>query len=339
MKINFFSPNKVIHHSTACLIQGLLDLGHEIAININPQFVQSNGIYKPFYNAKQIPGVTITNNLSEGMLVADISNGIGEFQSKLLDSAKKNPIVLINMHDGANWYDYEPEFLVFTGHFNKYAKRKGRIYPLGFGVSQEAIQNVKGPIVKTGMFLRNFRPSNHQSVRNALDLILIPKLEKLGPITQNITTHQEYEEDLKGHRIVLSYCGDFYKDLRKNPYFLSHENSQMINFEKIIDDPVILRFDSWRFYEAALFQACPMGLNFEKYGLDNGANPKEWQEYIPINLDEIDETVDRLGFYLKNDVTKINEIGERAQQWVIREHSPIAIATRFIQRCAQEKII
>jgi hypothetical protein len=243
------------------------------------------------------------------------------------------------MNDSANWDDYEADFLVFSAHFNKNAKRRGRIYPLGFGVSKEAVQNIKGPFVKTGMFLRNFRPSNHQSVRNALDLILIPKLKKMGPISQNITSHQEYEEDLKRHRIVLSYCGDFYKDLRKNPFFLSNEKSQMLNFDSIIDDPVILRFDSWRFYEAALYQACPLGLNFDKYGLDNGANPKEWEEYIPINLDEIDQTVDRLKFYLKNDVTKINEIGERAQQWVIREHSPLAMAKRFIETCNTEKLI
>ncbi len=340
MKINIFCPAGEIHHTTACLIQGLVEIGdHDVAINLNPLTVQSNGIYKPFFMEKGFPAaLTASNNFSKGLLVVDISNGIGQYKEKLINCAKNTPVVLINMHDSSNWEDYEDEFLVFSAHFNKNAQRKGRIYPLGFGLSNEAIKLASPSFNKKNIFLRNFRPSMHQSVRNALDLILMPKIKDIGDISQENTTQEEYIEKLKTYRIVLAYCGEFYKDLRQNPYFLKEENSR-INFKKIIDDPIILRFDSWRFYEAALFEAVPLTVSLEKYGLDTGGNPAPWEEYIPLEFDKIDETVEQIKFYLKNDIERITKIGKAARKWVIREHSPLAIAKRFLKICQKEGML
>jgi hypothetical protein len=240
------------------------------------------------------------------------------------------------MYDSSNFRDYDENFLVFSAHYNKLAKRFGRIFPIGFGVSQDAIEASNGFQYsnRDGEILRNFRPSSVQSVRNSLDLILIPRLRKYFEINETISNHEQYISDLKRHKAVLAYGGEIYKDLRSNPFF---EGNQAYEFKELPSEGIaILRFDSWRYYEAALFGACPITLDFEVYGLDTSANPEPWKEYIPIDFLEIESTVSRIIESSTIDPMFFEKIGKNARDWVLNSHSPLAMAKRFLSTMESE---
>ena len=332
MEFSFFFPtNKTGHHVLGCLMQGLLQLGHKVYSNIPVKKIWSNGICPPF-SSLYCDEVEITSDLSKGHLIVDAFDGLGPFTQSLSDSAKRNKIVLVNMNDTVNWVDYDDNFLVFAGHFNKLAQRNGRIFPIGFGISQEAIElsNQYELAERVDGILRNFRPSSSQSVRNSLDLSLIPKLTKYFSITDRISSPEQYIQDLTTHKACLSYCGEFYRDLRLNPWFLENTKDNSLSFKKIANEPIILRFDSWRYYEGALFGACPITLDFEKYGLDTSANPRAWKEYIPINLSELEATVLKLTSAVNDDPMYFENIGSHARGWVLKNHSPKAVAQRML---------
>ena len=316
-------------------MQGLLKLGHKIYSNVPVQEFVSNGIYPPF-SSLLIDQVGVTSDMSRGHLIVDFFNGLGSYHDHLIDSAKRNKIVLVDMYDSSNFRDYDENFLVFSAHYNTLAQRFGRIFPIGFGVSQEAIEasNEFQYGVRDGKILRNFRPSLVQSVRNSLDLILIPKLKKHFEISEVITSHDQYVSDLQKYKAVLAYGGEIYKDLRLNSFFLGNKAYE---FKKLPSDiPVILRFDSWRYYEAALFGACPITLDFQIYGLETSANPEPWKEYIPIDFSEIDKTVSRIVESYGIDPMFFEKIGKNARDWVLKNHSPLGVAKRFLNRMESE---
>ena len=338
MEFSFFFPTKQTgHHVLGCLMQGLVQLGHKVFSNIPVSMIRSTGIGRPFSEFHS-EDIEITSDLSKGHLIVDAFDGLGPFTKTLTESAKRNKIVLINMNDAVGWVDYDDNFLVFAGHFNRFAQRHGRIFPIGFGVSQEAIElsNQYEFVERADGILRNFRPSYGQSVRNSLDLSLIPKLAKYFSITDKISLPEQYIQNLKTHKACLSYCGDFYRDLRLNPWFLEHAKDNSLSFKKLANEPVILRFDSWRYYEAALFGTCPITLDFEKYGLDTSSNPTAWKEYIPIDLSELDANVLKMVSSINDDPMYFERIGSNARDWVMQNHSPKATALRVLDTMQAE---
>lgn len=330
MEFSFFFPtkNRGGSYLMGCLMQGLHQLGHKVYTNISLNEFVSNGPFPPFSNLHH-EKIEVTKDMSRGNLIVDAFDGLGNFANDLVKSAEKNKITLINMNDACNFRDYPENFLVFSTHFNKFALRKGQIFPMSFGVSQEAILFSEQYEMKNrhNGILRNFRPSFEQSLRNCLDLVLLPKLKKYFQINEDITNHQQYLEHLYSYKAVLSYGGSIYKDLRLNPFFRGQKDFEFMELNR---DPVILRFDSWRLYEAALFGACPISLDFDKYGLDCAANPVPWKEYIPLDLEAIDATVERMISGSRSDPMFFEKIGANARSWVLKNHSPVANVQRML---------
>ncbi len=330
MEFSFFFPtnDRGGTHIVGCLMQGLHQLGHKIYSNIPVHEFVSHGIFPAF--SSLFPGeIEVTPDMSRGCLIVDAFNGLGNFSRPLIDAAKTNKIVLLDMNDSSNYRDYDESFLVFKVHSNSNAIRGGRIFPMGFGITQEAIEFTKQEefsLARDGI-LRNFRPSINQTVRNCLDLILVPRLKDHFKITENISTQSQYLTDLKTHKAVLAYGGDIYNDLRLNPYFLGNKEFE---FQKLASEPVIMRFDSWRYYEAALFGTCPIALDFERYGLETGANPVAWKEYIPIDFSQINATMSKIVKSAQDDPLFFEKIGRNARDWVLNNHSPVAVAQRIL---------
>lgn len=312
-------------------MQGLIQLGHKVYSNIPPDGIKSTGVHPPFSKLFR-DSVNVTSDLSRGHLIVDGLNGLGKFSQSLIESAKKNKITIVNMSDSIAWVEHDENFLVFAGHFNKLAKRGGRIFPIGFGVSQEAVDfsDQYTLLKRDSGILRNFRPSMGQSVRNALDLALLPRLSNHFPITDSITPPERYISDLTTHKSCLVYGGDFYRDLRLNPWFVDNNRENNLNFQTLANEPVIFRFDSWRFYEAALFGCCPIALDLDRYGLDTSANPIPWLEYIPLDFSRLDEAITKMLAQTDADPMYFERLGESARKWVINHHSPKAVAERVL---------
>lgn len=348
MLFSLFLTSDKIHHPVACLVQGLHDLGHEVRANYQPNESACNGICPPFSKYKP-DYISATKNLSDGILIVDISHGWSKEISKALsDLAKTRPVVIINTSDGVNFDHLDESFYLFHAHYNQILPRKGKNYPMAFGLSKEIIEesaeHIKNSPSKRRLeILRNFRPSGNQAVRQALDLSLIPNLEKIVKVNNAYSSPQGYPNDLLSHQAVLCYGGCFYHDYRLMADMSPNHQGFPIEYDfktKLKNgEVVIFRFDSWRFYEAALFEAAPITLDFERYGLDTGANPRPWVEYIPVEFDKVESLPKEIAARLKDDPDFLIKVGKNARKWVIKNHSPVAMAERFIGKLKEINII
>ena len=346
MIFNFFIISRRLHHTTACLIQGLNDLGHQIHVNELPNLVSSNGICPPF--SKYAPNYfQETKQFNNGLIIVDNSMDWSEELLKYLELlSESNRIVIINMNDFANYLPHPESFYVFQGHYNKIMPRKGKNFPMAYGLSKEIIEHSNNQnlnLTRQASIIHNFRPHETQMVRHGLMLSLVPKLEKYFPINSRMTEPDEFVDQLLTHQAVFCYSGHFYSDVSiNNNYFHDgHKNARYYDFQTVAkrnSEAVIFRFDSLRLYEAALFGAAPITLDFEKYGLETGANPRPWIEYIPVEFDKIESLPLEIANKVKEDPDVLIKIGQNARRWVIKKHSPIAIAERFIRKLEELKI-
>lgn len=85
---------------------------------------------------------------------------------------------------------------------------------------------------------------------------------------------------------------------------------------------VVLRWDSWRFFEAAVMGCAPIHLDFEKYGMSLPVNPTPWEHYIPVDMANVSNLAGRLQSSLSVDPDFIKRIGMNARRWVIDNYSP-----------------
>lgn len=147
---------------------------------------------------------------------------------------------------------------------------------------------------------------------------------------ERFSAPDQYARDLASYQAVLAYCGDLYTDLRLNPFFKERDVHRRLEFLSLPPHPVVLRFDSWRFYEAALFAACPITLDFDVYGLKLPSNPSPYREYLPVDLANVDALVANVKNALADDPDYLIGLGKQARRWVLEHYSPVAIARQFL---------
>lgn len=184
---------------------------------------------------------------------------------------------------------------------------------------------------RTPAFLAGFRPSEGQSLRASLDLGFLPLLQQFFGVDKSLVGSERWGEEyyrfLTNHSGCLGYGGYYGQDLLKNPWF---QNIEPLNsFLKMVTwhhDTVVLRWDSWRFWESMAFGCVTVHLDFERYGFSLPVLPENWNHYIGIRLDHIKEDVERIN----DERHRLPEIAQADREWAIHHYSPVAVARRFI---------
>jgi len=329
MKIDFLIPNKFASHVVMCLMQGFHALGHEIFTNVPiDDLSYSRGISSPF-SVTSKDFLQITESLVHDILIVDASLGLGGYEQAVFDIASKRyrPVVLVNMQDESNFKDYPEEYLVFCAHQNIYATRFGRIFPIGFGLSEDIIirSNAVDLGHKSNAIVRNFFPSFSQSVRNSLDLALVEGLEKYFEVDKRHTDADAYLTQLTSVGAVCAYGGEFMPDFRDHPYLnesWKKSGDTRYHFRSFEREMVVLRWDSWRFFEAAVMGCAPIHMDFEKYGMRLPVNPVAWESYIPVDMASVSDLAAKLHTESQKDNHFIQKIGAGAREWVIANYAP-----------------
>lgn len=210
----------------------------------------------------------------------------------------------------------------------------GTKIPWGFGFQQQLIdltENFDFSHPRKRAIIRNFRPSLQQSIRESLDLILLPKLEKVIPIDRTTDYQSNYKNNndnflktLLASRFCLAYGGHYTSNLLVNPYF-----QQFPEYSKMIysQDVVILRWDSWRLWESWVMGCIPITLDFHKYGFLLPVMPENWKHYIGLDLSKLEEDVERL---LSLSEQELDEISCYGREWALQYYSPQAVAERAL---------
>ncbi|MBL0926288.1 MAG: glycosyltransferase family 1 protein [Phycisphaerales bacterium] len=215
-----------------------------------------------------------------------------------------------------------------VAHASKSIVVPGKRTPWAFGLSAARVERCGTPgafEARRPVVLRNFRPSFSQSVRNALDLALLPHLEKHFKIDRSVG--DDHFDRLRGCVACAAWGGDFATNLARNPALaeVPHIREQLrgVSFRS---DPAVARWDSWRFWESLACGCLTLHIDLEKYGCLLPEMPVGWKHYIPVDLAEPRATVERL----MDERARWPEISEAGRAWALQHYTPGPTAERFL---------
>ncbi len=213
-------------------------------------------------------------------------------------------------------------------HENKFLKLAGHRLPWAFGISEEILDKTKNipPFEERRLgVLRNFRPSNNQDVRNFLDLSFVEVLEKYLPVDRSIGS--DHFERLLGMTACLAYGGAITVDHSSNSYYSHKKEYKYILERSDYKAPlVVVRWDSWRFWESLAAGCLTFHLDFEKYGFLLPEMPLPWRHYIPIDMADTVGSVNRF----MDSRSRWAEIAQGGREWALEHYSPAACARRLL---------
>lgn len=333
-EVNFYIPSKRIFHTTACIAQGFIELGFKVRSNVpfSLENIDSRGISTPFSLTTPPPFHEI-NEASDGLFIIDVTHGFGPYE-ELIKYLNKKSFFIINMADSANFQDFPAGFKVATAHYNKYAVREGKFFPMPFGLSVDII-NLSSSFNlvdnRRPKIIQNFKPSLSQGVRNFLAVSLEKRLESLDLMSYEYFAGRDYAESLARTMFICAYGGEIYRDLNRARLYgdNSFESNQTYKFKRLTEEYVVLRWDSWRFYEAMAFGCLPIQLNLEDYGMKVNV-PISLGDYIPINLRNLDHAVQKIDV-IKNNYEEFNRASNESRAWSVLNFSPRALAVYSLE--------
>lgn len=340
-QVDFLIPSQKPTHIACCLMQGFHQLGWEVYANVShTSWIDTRGISTPFARTSG-DFVRHVPNLTHGLLIVDASKGLGAYEASLKDTQKHRPIVMVNMDDAANFVDYDEGYLTFTTHYNRLAMRRGTLRPLGFSLSQDLIDLAEETDLahKANTVVKNFTPSFQQSVRNSLELSFIELMKAHFPVQEHLTSPEDYVKQLAGATLVCAYGGEYLPPIMRNSYlrnqYAGTPRANLYDFKTFDTESAVLRWDSWRFFEAAVMGCAPIQLDFAKYGFELPTNPKPWEHYIPIDLTTVNALPQKLGHMVAADPDSLARIGRQSRAWVLEHYSPRAVASYVLDQTQQ----
>ncbi len=307
------------HHASYCLATGLRRLG----ISVYSKFRAEPFDVEQYEAARER---FVVFDLTEGAYRANLTQTIANHPGV-------NKVVLC-MGDMSNHVITPVNVLSLVTHQNRFLTYRGRRRPWAFGLSDFMLREtrfVPDYAKRERTILRNFRPSFAQSIRNCLDLSFVPHLEKHFTIDRDISN--DHFAKLKRYIGCLAYGGHFAENLGRNDYFASNKEyqyqAQYFSYKK---EPIVVRWDSWRFWESLAAGCVTLHLDFEKYGLELPVMPTAWEHYVPIDLEEparaAEQMMERMG--------DMEDISRSGRSWARKHYSPTAVAKRFLKLVVEE---
>lgn len=317
-----FSPERVPTHNAGCFIEGLIELG--IPVKTNAERVTSREASMPL---KGVDLATLRTPMYAGMAayVIDISHAN---HYAAVSGLKSSRTAYLTTSDISIFCKTPQEVLLFATHESTLASMGGRRVPLGFGLSRSTIEATRDPPPFSGRqrrALRNFRATLNQGVRGLLDLTFVPALERNIAVDRTDHVGARYLPALLDSQICLAYGGDFFSALQTNSY-LAKAQPQVVEthrFKELNAPAVIMRWDSWRFWESLAAGCLTVHLDFTASGFKLPVMPEPWVHYVPIDLFDLKGSIERL-FACEKDWP---EIAAQGRAWALANYAPKPVAT------------
>ena len=336
----FLSDRRTVgySHLTTCIQQGFRALGipcHAVQSELGEITIDQRQVPEALSLSAAVPPP------SAALTLLDVTNLPATFYrhpsfAKLLADFKARRLLLISQSDVnsdlANdlVVDGKPVLLLATAE-NRYFRPPGRRLPWAFGLSQAIIDGVQDRSAKPDGILRNFRPSLAQDVRLMLDLALLPHLEPQFRIDRALDDaghgRRGHFARLAASEACLAYGGALREDYSRNPIFGITEASPFLA------EPVVLRWDSWRFWEALVTGCAAIHLDLERYGLMLPVMPEPWRHYVPVDLADPRATGERI----LAERHRLPEIGAAGRDWALAHYAPKPVAERLIRIVAEQE--
>jgi len=283
----------------------------------------------------------------------------GALPKDLFKSSRKYITVYLDCSDGLRTLSWLPEFrnfdFIFKAHCNKNIKCPSNVYPWAFGLSSRVINELsscpdfeerqKSILINfrhkkfshslRRFSLKSFIPSIQHilSIDSSSDDITIPPQDPYHYLKWAQTGRRHYPSYYKrlSNSMACACFGGYFlapgftDANEKLSYYLSKLISEFSEFG--FKTNRIGQWDSWRFWESMAAGCVTFHVDFEKYGFQPPVIPKNWEHYIGIDLDNIQESIDRI-----TDHPEILEkVATQGRDWVLDNYSPRSTALRFMK--------
>jgi hypothetical protein len=224
----------------------------------------------------------------------------------------------------------------FVTHSSRFVQQPGWRIPWAFGLTRDILDRIETARsrskARARSFVRDFRPSFNQTIRQALDFSLVKPLSHSFEIDSRLDDAGRFVpghyERLAGALGCFAYGGSFAENYLRNEYF---RKSGMKMAPVIGDDPFVVRWDSWRFWESLAAGCVTVALDCEENGFELPVMPQNGVHYVGVRLDRVEETVD---FLTRAAPEQLATIAEAGRAWALAHYAPKAIALRFIGEMA-----
>jgi|GEM_PF-1023094 len=325
--VYFVSPEELLSHNSGCIIEGLRELG--LPVKANTARVTSRHVSMPLagvaateIESKPFPGLSA--------VIVDISHGN---QYVPLESLKGGRLAYLTNSDVSAFCKIPAPYPLFAVHDTAFAANGARRFPLAFGPTNALIAATeKRPSFEKRdvVALRNFRATLSQGVRALLDLTYVPHVKQRMTMDDAIHPPAAYLSALMNSKICLAYGGEFFSPIQSNPYFTEREPQILArhSFDRVDSTAIVMRWDSWRFWESLTAGCVTVHLDFQKYGLKLPVMPEPWVHYAPIDLNDIAGSVDALMDHEK----QWPDIAEAGRTWAIEHYAPKPTALRVLEQ-------
>ncbi|MCU0542517.1 MAG: hypothetical protein MUE44_10030 [Oscillatoriaceae cyanobacterium Prado104] len=352
----FYGIEKSFSHLIICLAEGLKELGIPLYSNINYwQIHPERSEYIFNHNIKVTP-----DDCSAVVVDAKWRFYHPSFPENLFHPERKYITVYLDDMDGPTIWNPELDNFDFRlrTHYNSQSQYPANCRPWVFGISNRILRetnNLPKFEERRKHITVNFRVS-HQTltyskcflkvaqgllkVDNALIVIKYPLREiireQFWPLIQEIMSVDDRVDDFDNppsdsyHYLQWLQTGkrhypNYYKRLKESiacACFGGYVTPSYATGESLVE-----WWDSWRFWESLAAGCVTFHVDFQKYGIQLPVMPENWRHYIGINLDNIQDTVDRIA----GDPGVLASISSSGRQWAIDNYGPVPTALRFLE--------
>ncbi|MEJ7827180.1 MAG: hypothetical protein WKF91_03265 [Segetibacter sp.] len=280
----------------------------------------------------------------------------------LFNKARRFLLIYLDLRDGYKTISYTSMFrqfdFIFRAQKNSKTQNWPNIYPWAFGYQNRVIKEKKN----VGFENKKFRIAvnfyySHKYVHQLRELAEKNIISRFDPsiINREVTAREKpkeafgelmfnqtvglhnptYYNIIENTLIVAAFCGYMIPGLPNDPsVYLVGGNVAKIKkqFYELISplsgfERRVIQWDSYRFWETLALGSVPMHIDLTKYGVELPVMPTNWKHYIGVDLDNIDETVERV----IEEKDLIYQIAKEGNSWCMNNYSPEASAKRFLK--------
>jgi hypothetical protein len=289
-----------------------------------------------------------------------------KFLSLLRKRSAKTKVVFIDDSDGYATPSWRPEFracdLICRTKYNTRAYAPPNAVPWAIGLTNRTLRmagSVPEPERRLSAIYVNYgasHPYEHTTRLKAKTLLhpaLAPELETYQPEFADLSSPPEdsydrlmweqtskrhsrvYFERMKRCLVSSAFCGEEIPAAPWNPSAYCVGGGKARLQRRFYDvwqtfDPRPLRVisgDSFRFWESLACGTVPMQVDFEHYGLKLPVQPKPFEHYLPVRLDDIAGSCASI----KRELAGLPALAATGRAWALRNYCPRAVAQRLLE--------
>jgi hypothetical protein len=357
-QVFFYLYDRGFPHLSICLAEGFKELGIPFYSNINFWQISPD---REDYLFRHDPSVT-PEDCSVVVLDKDWNFYNQPFAENLFYPSRKYITVYLDDTDGSrpSLYPHISENFdfIFRTHCNSGTQYPDNYRPWTFEISNRilretsAIPNFER---RTRTLLANFRVSQDRlrisnrfmpvdqgwlqieqgviladyPLRLVVRDYFFPFIQEILPIDDTIDSFEHPPVD-RYHYLQWKQTGsrhypNYYERLKETAACAAFGGWLVPN--SAIGKTFVEWWDSWRFWESLAAGCATFHVDLEKYGALLPVMPENWQHYIGIDIDNIQNAVERI----TSDPGILERISTEGRRWAIENYSPVATAVRFLK--------